>query len=154
MFKKRAGTRSMKRMLKMELVEELLEERKTSEQKDKQLAKLKITIKELDKLRQEEDDINKELEEEMDKQQLLLEQLQHNTLLTKQLEKIALENRCSICLFPWEAKNYHRLVSLKCGHLFGEVCIRTHLQQSNICPICRELAFGKDVRRVLLNHNR
>ncbi|XP_039484397.1 E3 ubiquitin-protein ligase RNF8 [Drosophila santomea] len=139
-------------MLKMELVEELLEERKTGEQKDKQLAKLKITIEELDKLRQEEDEINNKLEEEMDKQQLLHEQLEANKILTKQLEKIALENRCSICLFPWEANNYHRLVSLKCGHLFGEMCIRTHLQQSNICPICRKIAVGRDVRRVLLNH--
>ncbi|XP_026836977.1 E3 ubiquitin-protein ligase RNF8 isoform X1 [Drosophila erecta] len=149
------GTRSLKRMLKMELVKELLEERQIGEQKDKQLAKLRITIEDLDKLHEEEDDIILKMEEEMDKQKLLHDQLHFvsNEQLTMQLEKIAMENRCSICLCPWEAKNYHRLVSLKCGHLFGELCIRTHLQLSNVCPICREIADGNDVRRVLLNDN-
>lgn len=30
---------------------------------------------------------------------------------------------CSICLDTWEYKGEHRLVALKCGHLFGESCI-------------------------------
>lgn len=31
---------------------------------------------------------------------------------------------CSICLDTWESSAAHRLVSMKCGHLFGESCIR------------------------------
>lgn len=33
---------------------------------------------------------------------------------------------CSICLdsWEWEGKAEHRLVALKCGHLFGNSCIR------------------------------
>lgn len=31
---------------------------------------------------------------------------------------------CSICLDSWELNGNHRVVSLKCGHLFGESCIR------------------------------
>lgn len=31
---------------------------------------------------------------------------------------------CSICLDSWETEGDHRLVALKCGHLFGECCIR------------------------------
>lgn len=31
---------------------------------------------------------------------------------------------CSICLETWEWNGQHRLVSLKCGHLFGDSCIR------------------------------
>lgn len=31
---------------------------------------------------------------------------------------------CSICLDTWEYKGDHRLVSLKCGHLFGDSCIK------------------------------
>lgn len=31
---------------------------------------------------------------------------------------------CSICLDTWESKGIHRLVALKCGHLFGENCIK------------------------------
>lgn len=33
---------------------------------------------------------------------------------------------CSICLDSWESKGEHRLVSLKCGHLFGDSCIRRY----------------------------
>lgn len=33
---------------------------------------------------------------------------------------------CSICLDSWEHKGEHRLVSLKCGHLFGDSCIRRY----------------------------
>jgi len=31
---------------------------------------------------------------------------------------------CSICLDTWQLQGDHRLVSLKCGHLFGDSCIR------------------------------
>lgn len=31
---------------------------------------------------------------------------------------------CSICLDSWECGAEHRLVALKCGHLFGESCIK------------------------------
>lgn len=33
---------------------------------------------------------------------------------------------CSICLDTWESKGDHRLVSLKCGHLFGDSCIKRY----------------------------
>ncbi len=35
---------------------------------------------------------------------------------------------CSICLGEWTSGGEHRLVSLKCGHLFGESCIAKWLQ--------------------------
>lgn len=31
---------------------------------------------------------------------------------------------CPICLDNWDTDGAHRLVSLKCGHLFGDSCIR------------------------------
>lgn len=31
---------------------------------------------------------------------------------------------CPICLDNWDTDGAHRLVSLKCGHLFGESCIK------------------------------
>lgn len=34
---------------------------------------------------------------------------------------------CSICLDTWESKGEHRLVSLKCGHLFGDSCIKRYI---------------------------
>ena len=31
---------------------------------------------------------------------------------------------CPICLDSWEMSGTHRLISLKCGHLFGQSCIK------------------------------
>lgn len=31
---------------------------------------------------------------------------------------------CPICMDTWNFEGTHRLVSLKCGHLFGESCVR------------------------------
>lgn len=31
---------------------------------------------------------------------------------------------CSICMDTWNMDGAHRLVALKCGHLFGESCVR------------------------------
>lgn len=33
---------------------------------------------------------------------------------------------CPICFDSWEMSGQHRLVSLKCGHLFGNSCIRRY----------------------------
>lgn len=44
----------------------------------------------------------------------------------------------------------HRLVSLKCGHLFGESCIRRWLREcsagSKCCPQCKTKALPRDIR--------
>jgi len=59
---------------------------------------------------------------------------------------------CPICLEPWEESGEHRLVSLKCGHLFGESCLSTWFnQQGNmlnkkICPVCRTKAMPHHIR--------
>ncbi|XP_065723791.2 kinetochore protein Nuf2 homolog [Drosophila suzukii] len=37
-----------------------------------------------------------------------------------ELSRIHEENSCSICLSPWDSEGPHRIVSLKCGHLFGD----------------------------------
>lgn len=56
----------------------------------------------------------------------------------QELEKISEEQTCSICLSPWEAQGAHRLVSLACGHLFGDSCIRSHLGHNPFCPYCKQ----------------
>ncbi|XP_033161815.1 E3 ubiquitin-protein ligase rnf8-B isoform X1 [Drosophila mauritiana] len=149
----KAETRSLMKMLKKDVIEQLLAERKSSEQKDKQLATLHITIQEKDKMREEEVKLYYQMEEEIADQKLLQEQLlfESKEEINRQLKNIAIENSCCICLDPWEAKDHHRLVSLNCGHLFGEMCIRTHLKHANMCPICRKKAIERDVRHVLLN---
>ncbi|XP_073837565.1 E3 ubiquitin-protein ligase RFWD3-like [Musca autumnalis] len=59
---------------------------------------------------------------------------------------------CPICLDNWEMSGEHRLSSLKCGHLFGESCIRRWLMESSrqsgvkVCPQCKTKAHPKDIR--------
>ncbi|XP_016959654.1 uncharacterized protein LOC108030965 [Drosophila biarmipes] len=66
--------------------------------------------------------------------------------LKEELGKIHEENSCSICLTPWEAAGPHRIVSLKCGHLFGDCCIRQHLVQRSDCGICKQPVSDLDLR--------
>jgi E3 ubiquitin-protein ligase RFWD3 len=45
---------------------------------------------------------------------------------------------CTICLETFAVAGPHRTVSLPCGHLFGEHCIKQWLQQSRQqCPQCK-----------------
>ncbi|XP_064539920.1 E3 ubiquitin-protein ligase rfwd3.L [Drosophila montana] len=59
---------------------------------------------------------------------------------------------CPICLESWEMSGEHRLVSLRCGHLFGESCIRRWLIESQrqsavkVCPQCKTKATNRDIR--------
>ncbi|XP_022215342.2 E3 ubiquitin-protein ligase RFWD3 [Drosophila obscura] len=61
---------------------------------------------------------------------------------------------CPICLDSWEMSGEHRLVSLRCGHLFGEACIRRWLAESQrqssvkVCPQCKTKATYKDIRHL------
>ena len=60
---------------------------------------------------------------------------------------------CSICFEPWTNSGLHRLVSLKCGHLFGENCILKWIHRGGQvgqtkCPECNVAAARKDIRRI------
>lgn len=61
---------------------------------------------------------------------------------------------CPICLDSWEMSGQHRLVSLRCGHLFGESCIRRWLNESQrqssvkVCPQCKTKAAFRDIRHL------
>ncbi|XP_016965112.1 uncharacterized protein LOC108034682 [Drosophila biarmipes] len=55
---------------------------------------------------------------------------------------------CPICLCPWTGQGRHRVVSLRCGHLFGSNCIRIAIRRFHRCPICRRRARHSDVRRI------
>ncbi|XP_055629000.1 E3 ubiquitin-protein ligase RFWD3 [Toxorhynchites rutilus septentrionalis] len=57
---------------------------------------------------------------------------------------------CSICLDSWTLTGEHRLVSLKCGHLFGYMCIKRWLQdntvQNRCCATCKTKSTLRDIR--------
>lgn len=55
---------------------------------------------------------------------------------------------CSICLSPWEESGGHRVVSLACGHLYGDSCIKSALMRAAECPICRRPASQGDLRYI------
>ncbi len=55
---------------------------------------------------------------------------------------------CPICFDEWTSGGEHRLVSLKCGHLFGESCIARWLQTSGKCAQCNQANRLCDIRRL------
>ncbi|XP_016984200.1 ERAD-associated E3 ubiquitin-protein ligase HRD1 [Drosophila rhopaloa] len=68
--------------------------------------------------------------------------------LHQRMNSMSEDITCSICLAPWTSQGGHRVVSLKCGHLFGSSCIRTAIRRSHRCPVCRRRAQYSDVRRI------
>ena len=60
---------------------------------------------------------------------------------------------CTICLEPWTINTEHQLVSLKCGHLFGESCILRWISEETNkdnarCPNCNSLAKKHHIRKL------
>ncbi|XP_035784237.1 E3 ubiquitin-protein ligase RFWD3-like [Anopheles albimanus] len=59
---------------------------------------------------------------------------------------------CSICLDDWTMSGDHRVVSLKCGHLFGMSCIKRWLQSNPAaqrnCATCKRKATMGDIRPI------
>ncbi|XP_034255677.1 E3 ubiquitin-protein ligase RFWD3-like [Thrips palmi] len=59
-------------------------------------------------------------------------------------------NLCSICLDAWTNSGDHRLVALRCGHLFGQHCIlhwlQIHKANDRRCPQCKKKSTVKDIR--------
>ena len=57
---------------------------------------------------------------------------------------------CPICYENWEMCGDHRLISLKCGHLFGHSCIKRWMQECapghKCCPTCKTKNTNRDIR--------
>ncbi|GMT24215.1 hypothetical protein PFISCL1PPCAC_15512, partial [Pristionchus fissidentatus] len=58
------------------------------------------------------------------------------------------EEQCNICFDSFTSSGNHRLVSLRCGHFFGEDCIKRWIssESGKSCPTCKKSAQIKDVR--------
>ncbi|BFF95444.1 E3 ubiquitin-protein ligase RNF8-like [Drosophila madeirensis] len=83
----------------------------------------------------------------------LQQQERNHSLDMENLKQSMLDNNleditCSICLSTWKASGPHRLVSLACGHLFGDECIRACLNRVSECPICRKHADRATLRYI------
>lgn len=59
---------------------------------------------------------------------------------------------CPICLDTWGNTGEHRLVALRCGHLFGSLCVEKWLKAQKIkersCPTCKTRASLRDLRYI------
>eukprot|EP00041_Stephanoeca_diplocostata_P021793 m.514762 g.514762 ORF g.514762 m.514762 type:complete len:731 (-) comp21914_c0_seq3:70-2262(-) len=56
---------------------------------------------------------------------------------------------CPICFDGWSTSGIHRVVSLKCGHLFGKQCIEKWLKgRGEKCPQCNAAAKKVDIRPI------
>ncbi|CAG0918587.1 unnamed protein product [Notodromas monacha] len=61
-------------------------------------------------------------------------------------DSVAEPDSCVICFEPYTSMGPHRLVSLKCGHIFGDICVRKCLEQHRKCPQCNSKAKLSDIR--------
>ncbi|KFQ45719.1 E3 ubiquitin-protein ligase RFWD3, partial [Nestor notabilis] len=53
---------------------------------------------------------------------------------------------CAICFEQWTNSGDHRLSALRCGHLFGYICIKKWLKgQEGKCPQCNKKAKSSDI---------
>lgn len=46
------------------------------------------------------------------------------------------EERCSVCLCDYEGED--EILTLPCRHVFHEDCIGSWLQESKVCPCCKQ----------------
>ncbi|KAF8766457.1 E3 ubiquitin-protein ligase RFWD3 like protein [Argiope bruennichi] len=59
------------------------------------------------------------------------------------------DGTCTICFDQWTNSSEHRLVSLRCGHLFGRSCITKWLKGQNArCPQCNARARKSEIRNI------
>ena len=57
---------------------------------------------------------------------------------------------CAICMEPFSASGKHRVVALRCGHLFGRGCVTEWIDSKKNagCPLCKEKVRKRDLRNI------
>ncbi|XP_034667930.1 E3 ubiquitin-protein ligase RFWD3-like [Drosophila subobscura] len=83
------------------------------------------------------------LEREDEKHLLEMDRLEQN--LQNNYSEL---NTCTICKRPWDSVGVHRLVSLPCGHVFGDACIRENLRQRGSCAKCHRAVYVEQLRYI------
>jgi Ring finger domain len=58
---------------------------------------------------------------------------------------------CPICMEPWTTTGRHRIVTLKCGHLFGRRCVQKWLQSNKSCPQCKKRSRTTDMIPIIVS---
>ncbi|KAH8389545.1 hypothetical protein KR200_010952 [Drosophila serrata] len=121
----------------MELIVKELQQQKFDLEKERDDLKEALAVKEmvgLDELEQldvELEDISREVND-----------------LNNQVYRMTEATICPLCLAPWASEGDHRVVTLRCGHLFGDSCLRECIQRNGRCPICRKRSYQNEVRNI------
>lgn len=55
---------------------------------------------------------------------------------------------CNICFDSFGTSGEHRIVSLRCGHIFGESCIKKWIKDNKNCPQCKMASTVRDFRNI------
>ncbi|XP_059478039.1 E3 ubiquitin-protein ligase RFWD3-like [Neocloeon triangulifer] len=58
------------------------------------------------------------------------------------------DQMCPICYDSWQGTGPHRIVSLKCGHLFGKSCVEKWVKSNKKCPKCNTANKMSDIRKI------
>lgn len=58
------------------------------------------------------------------------------------------DSNCAICFEQITSNGPHRLVALRCGHLFGSSCATQWINLQPKCPICKEPGVIGDIRPI------
>ncbi|KAH8248828.1 hypothetical protein KR032_003491, partial [Drosophila birchii] len=169
---------SLHHMRRADLIQEVKEERKNKMQILSDFQRdMAVVNKKNAEMTTENDSLRQQIQQEMSKNDALRQQIQEqeqskqlNTIrvqemstqilevtqrcldVQEQLNQIKKENTCSICLAPWEAEGDHCVVSLQCGHLFGELCIMQHLWNNSKCPLCKQAVLRCNTRHIYGSH--
>ncbi|KAG1684223.1 hypothetical protein DVH05_011804 [Phytophthora capsici] len=68
------------------------------------------------------------------------------------VETKAEATECSICCEDCTLVGRHRLVALKCGHLFGRKCIERWINEKRTCPNCNAIVRRPDICPLFSDH--
>lgn len=55
---------------------------------------------------------------------------------------------CTICMEQFTTNDRHRVVSLRCGHLFGKECVKQWLNINQTCPVCKKPAAVGEILEI------
>jgi len=79
----------------------------------------------------------------------VIQQNLHRIQLEKEIKKLTgnsvLIRNCLLCDKTWKASGQHRVAVLKCGHTFGNNCIKKFVAVYQMCPGCEKPAKTEDV---------
>lgn len=57
---------------------------------------------------------------------------------------------CPVCFEAWTSDGTHRIISLKCGHIFGLSCIEKWMTTTKKCPTCNQAVRKTDIRNLFV----